>query len=77
MTFKEKVAGVIEKVRPGLQMDGGDIEVVDILEEEKIVLVKLQGACMGCPMSTVTIKGFVEQMMKEEIPELVEVRLIK
>jgi Fe-S cluster biogenesis protein NfuA len=77
MTLKEKVAAVIEKVRPALQMDGGDIELADVLEEEKAVLVKLRGACFGCPMSTMTIKGYVEQMVKEEVPEISEVRLIK
>jgi Fe-S cluster biogenesis protein NfuA len=77
MELKEKVKAVIEKVRPALQGDGGDIELVDVLAEEKAVLVRLKGACFGCPMSTFTIKGYVEQVMKEEIPEISEVRLVK
>jgi len=77
MDLKEKVIAVIEKVRPALQGDGGDIELVDVLAEEKAVLVRLKGACFGCPMSTYTIKGYVEQVMKEEIPEIKEVRLVK
>jgi Fe-S cluster biogenesis protein NfuA len=77
MELKEKVSAVIEKVRPALQGDGGDIELVDVLAEEKAVLVRLKGACFGCPMSTFTIKGYVEQVMKEEIPEINEVRLVK
>jgi Fe-S cluster biogenesis protein NfuA len=77
MELKEKVSAVIEKVRPALQGDGGDIELVDVLAEEKAVLVRLKGACFGCPMSTYTIKGYVEQVMKEEIPEINEVRLVK
>jgi len=77
MELKEKVVAVIEKVRPALQGDGGDIELVDVLAEEKAVLVRLKGACFGCPMSTYTIKGYVEQVMKEEIPEIKEVRLVK
>jgi Fe-S cluster biogenesis protein NfuA len=77
MELKEKVNAVIEKVRPALQGDGGDIELVDVLAEEKAVLVRLKGACFGCPMSTFTIKGYVEQVMKEEIPEINEVRLVK
>jgi Fe-S cluster biogenesis protein NfuA len=77
MELKEKVIAVIEKVRPALQGDGGDIELVDVLAEEKAVLVRLKGACFGCPMSTYTIKGYVEQVMKEEIPEIKEVRLVK
>lgn len=75
MELKEKVNAVIEKVRPALEADGGGIELVDVLAEEKAVLVKLTGACHGCPMSTMTIKGYVEQTMKEEIPEINEVRL--
>ena len=77
MELKEKVSAVIEKVRPALQGDGGDIELVDVLAEEKAGLVRLKGACFGCPMSTYTIKGYVEQVMKEEIPEINEVRLVK
>jgi Fe-S cluster biogenesis protein NfuA len=77
MELKEKVSAVIEKVRPALQGDGGDIELVDVLAEEKAVLVRLKGACFGCPMSTFTIKGYVEQVIKEEIPEINEVRLVK
>ena len=64
MELKEKVMAVIEKVRPALQGDGGDIELVDVQAEEKVVLVRLKGACFGCPMSTYTIKGYVEQVMK-------------
>jgi Fe-S cluster biogenesis protein NfuA len=75
MTLKEKVIASIEKVRPPLEADGGGIELVDVLEDEKVVLVKLTGACHGCPMSTMTIKGFVEQTIIEEIPEIKEVRL--
>ena len=77
MELKEKISAVIEKVRPALQGDGGDIELVDVLAEEKAVLVRLKGACFGCPMSTYTIKGYVEQVIKEAIPEINEVRLVK
>ncbi|MCX6555488.1 MAG: NifU family protein [Candidatus Aminicenantes bacterium] len=75
--MKEKVSAVIEAVRPALQGDGGDIELVDVLAEEKAVLVRLKGACFGCPMSTFTIKGYVEQVMKEKVPEISEIRLVK
>lgn len=75
MELRERVQKVIEKVRPALEADGGGIELVDILEDEKVVLVNLTGACHGCPMSTMTIKGYVEKVLKEEIPELNEVRL--
>ncbi|MCK4890347.1 MAG: NifU family protein [Candidatus Aminicenantes bacterium] len=75
MTLKEKVENIIEKVRPALQADGGGIELVDVLEDEGVVLVNLTGACNGCPMSTMTIKGYVEQTIRAEIPEINEVRL--
>jgi len=77
MDLKEKVKAVIEKVRPALQGDGGDIELVDVLADEKVALVRLKGACFGCPMSMITIKGYVEKALKEQIPEMVEVRLVK
>ncbi|MCK5055563.1 MAG: NifU family protein [Candidatus Aminicenantes bacterium] len=73
--MKERVNTVIEKVRPSLEADGGGIELVDVLDDEKVVLVNLTGACHGCPMSTMTIKGFVEKTIKDEIPEINEVRL--
>ncbi len=67
----EKVKDVIEKIRPRLQMDGGDIELVGI--EDNVVKVKLQGACNGCPGAQMTLKMGVERMIKEEIPEIKEV----
>ena len=75
MDLRERVNSVIEKVKPALEADGGGIELVEILEDEKAVVVNLTGACHGCPMSTMTIKGYVEKMMTEEIPEIEEVRL--
>lgn len=77
MDLREKVEAVIEKVRPALQGDGGDIELVDVLADDKTVLVRLKGACFGCPMSTFTIKGYVEKTLKELVPEITEVRLVK
>ena len=75
MDLKEKVNSVIEKVRPALEADGGGIELVEILEEEKAVVVRLTGACHGCPMSLMTIKGYVEKAVQEEVPDIKEVRL--
>jgi len=75
MDLKERVSSVIDRVRPALEADGGGIELVDVLDDEKVVLVNLTGACHGCPMSTMTIKGYVEQTIVEEIPEIKEVRL--
>jgi len=59
---------VDEKIRPGIQMDGGDIEVVDV--ENGIVKIRLHGACHGCPASSATLYGGVERILREEIPEI-------
>ena len=75
MELKEKVLAVIDEVRPALENDGGGIEFVDLTEDNTVVLVNLTGACNGCPMSTMTIKGYVESTMIENIPEIKEVRL--
>ncbi len=69
--MKERVRAAIEKVRPFLQRDGGDIELMDV--EDGIVKVKLQGACGSCPMSMMTLKMGVEKQLKEEIPGVKEV----
>jgi len=75
MEIKEKVIAVINEVKPALENDGGGIEFVDLIENDTIVLVNLTGACNGCPMSTMTIKGYVESTMIENIPQIKEVRL--
>ncbi len=64
----EKVQAALNKIRPVLQKDGGDVELVGI--EGKIVKVKLQGACAGCPMSQMTLKNGIEKLLKKEIPEI-------
>ena len=70
--MKERVEAVLEKIRPSLQADGGDIELVGV-EESGIVKVRLTGACGSCPMSTMTLKMGVEKHLKEQIPEVKEV----
>ncbi len=70
--FKEQVAEVIETIRPALQNDGGDIELVSI-DEDNTVRVRLQGACKGCPGAAMTLKMGVERMLKEKIPDVKEV----
>ncbi len=69
---REEVEDVIDQVRPGLQADGGDVELVSVEDDGK-VKVRLTGACAGCPMSTMTIKHGIEQALKEHIPEVSEV----
>ena len=69
--MKEKVEAAIQKIRPMLQADGGDVELVDV--QESIVTVRLQEACAGCPMSQMTLKNGIEKILKKEIPEVVSV----
>jgi Fe-S cluster biogenesis protein NfuA len=66
--MKEQVKQVLDKIRPMLQADGGDVELVDV--ENGIVKVKLKGACSGCPMSQMTLKNGIERLIKKEIPEV-------
>ena len=66
--MKEKVQEVLDKVRPSLQADGGDVELVDV--EDGVVKVRLQGACKGCPMSQITLKDGIEKFLKKELPEI-------
>ena len=69
---KAKVEEVLDKLRPMLRFDGGDVELVDI-GEDGTVYVRLMGSCHGCAMSLYTLKGGIEMKLKEEIPEVKEV----
>jgi len=69
--MKEKVEAVLNDIRPMLQRDGGDVELVDI--QGGVVKVRLQGACAGCPMSQMTLRNGIERVMKERIPEVTAV----
>ena len=70
--MKERVQEVLELVRPALQADGGDVELVDV-SEDGVVSVRLTGACGSCPMSTMTLKMGIERTLVENIPEVKEV----
>jgi Fe-S cluster biogenesis protein NfuA len=72
MTLKEKVEKVLESIRPNLQADGGNIELVDV-SKEGIVKIKLTGACNNCPMSAMTLQYGVTNTIKQAIPEIKEV----
>lgn len=72
--LKEKVEDVLEKIRVGLQRDGGDIELVEV--KDNVVYVKLKGACGTCPMATLTLKNWVEANLKKEIPEISAVQAV-
>ncbi len=67
--FRSRVAEVIEQIRPGLQMDGGDLKLVDVNDSGE-VQVTLYGVCATCPHAQMTLKMGVEQILKEEIPEV-------
>ncbi|MFX1345942.1 MAG: NifU family protein [Promethearchaeota archaeon] len=69
---KEKIKTVIEKIRPQLQMDGGDVELIDITDDGT-VKIRLMGHCAGCPMSQQTVKFGIERALKTHIPEVKEV----
>ena len=69
--MQEKVAEVLNQIRPVLVRDGGDVELVEV--NDGVVKVKLTGACAGCPMSTMTLKMGIEKLIKQEIPEIKEV----
>ena len=66
--MKEKIQEALDKIRPSLQADGGDVELVDV--EDGIVKVRLQGACAGCPMSQMTLKMGIEARLREEFPDI-------
>lgn len=75
MIDKEKVISALDDIRPSLQADGGDLELVEITEEG-IVKVRLKGACAGCPMSQMTLKAGVERMLKKQVPEVKSVESV-
>ena len=69
----KRVESALDLIRPGIQMDGGNIELVDVEMPEGRVVVQLTGACVGCPSSTMTLKMGVEECIRGEVPEISEV----
>ncbi|MBE0512061.1 MAG: NifU family protein [Candidatus Bathyarchaeota archaeon] len=74
-TVKDKVEKALKELRPQLQADGGDIELVGV--QNGIVKVKMKGACAGCPMSTMTLQWGVENFLKKKIPGIVKVEAVQ
>jgi len=70
--MKSKIQNAINQIRPNLQADGGDVELVDV-SEDGVVKVRLTGACRGCPMSQMTLKMGIEKFLKKEVPAVKEV----
>ena len=66
--MKEEVEKVLGDIRPSLQADGGDVELVEVDEENGVVKLRLTGACAGCPFSTMTLQMGIERVLKEKIP---------
>jgi Fe-S cluster biogenesis protein NfuA len=73
--MKEKVEQALSKIRPALQADGGDVELVEI-GQDGVVKVRLRGACGGCPMSQLTLKMGIERILKKEVPEVTAVEAV-
>jgi len=71
--MKKDVENVIKEIRPHLQADGGDIELVDVDEKQGIVKVRLKGACVGCPMAQMTLAEGVGRNLKEKVPGIKDV----
>ena len=69
--MKEKVEQSLARVRPALQADGGDVELVDV--KDGVVTLRLTGACGGCPMAAMTLRDGIERVLREEVPEVKEV----
>jgi len=73
--MQQKVKDALAKVRPSLQADGGDVELISV-SDEGVVKVRLTGACGGCPMATMTLKAGIERVLKKEVPEVERVEAL-
>ena len=73
--MKERIETVLDQIRPALQRDGGDVELVEI-GENGTVFIRLTGACQGCPMSRITVNEGIEKLLKSEIPEISRVETV-
>ncbi len=69
---RERVAAALERIRPAVQMDGGDVQLVDV-SEDGVVTVQMMGACGGCPMSMLTLKAGIERIVKSQVPEVTDI----
>ncbi|HBC46264.1 MAG TPA: hypothetical protein DEO84_07450 [candidate division Zixibacteria bacterium] len=75
--MRHKVVAILDSIRGSLQADGGDVELVDVIEDQGIVRVKLVGACKGCPMSAMTLQMGIERIMRQQIPEVKRVEAVQ
>ena len=72
--MRELIEKALDKIRPSLQRDGGNVELVEV--EDGVVKVRLTGACGGCPMSQMTLKQGIEAVLKKEVPEVTSVESV-
>jgi Fe-S cluster biogenesis protein NfuA len=75
--FREKVTKALNSIRGALQADGGDVELVDTVEDEGLVKVRLTGACGGCPMSQMTLQMGIERVLKQQVPGVKQVKAVQ
>lgn len=73
MTARDKIVEVLDSIRPAIQADGGDVELIDYREADGIVRLRLLGACESCPISLMTLKEGIERRIKHSVPSVVEV----
>lgn len=76
MTPREKILEVLDSIRPAIQADGGDVELLDFREEEGLVELRLLGACESCPISMMTLKEGIERRLKGSVPGVIEVHAL-
>ena len=74
--IKEEIKKVLDELRPSLQADGGDVELVDVDEKSGVVKVKLQGACVGCPMSQMTLQEGIGRVLKSRVEGVKEIQAV-
>jgi len=75
--MKEEVQKVIDEIRPMLQADGGDVELVDVEDDTGVVKVKLKGACSGCPSAQITLQMGIERALKEKVPGVTKIEEVR
>jgi len=73
-TIEDRVQKALEELRPNLQADGGDVQLVAV--EKNVVKIKLKGACAGCPMSSMTVQWGIENFLKKKVPEILKVEAV-
>lgn len=72
IAVRDRVQAALDRIRPAVQMDGGDVQLVDV-SDEGVVTVQMMGACGGCPMSMLTLKAGIERIVKQQVPEITEI----